>query len=315
MKDVSVIIPNWNGKELLEKNLPSLVKALQNYNGKTEIIVVDDGSTDDSIFFLESRYQQVKIISFKNNKGFAPACNAGVRQSKYEIVYLLNSDIKVEENFLTPLLSYFEDPGVFAVSSSEVGVSSECLPTTNFRFGMFLHCYIEVPVNSGSLEILFASGGRSAFDKEKFLSLGGFDEIFSPFYWEDIDLCWRAWKGGWKILSEPKSQIFHEMQKSIGKKHKMRAINHFYWKNHFLFIWKNFSTGLLMFHLFFLPVGIFLGSFIRRGGFYGFIFALSQLREVFKKRKEIKKEARFLYSDTDILRRFREICPNAGCKK
>src|SRR3989304_9118561 len=120
---VSIIIPNWNGKNLLEKNLPAVVNAKGNSkNNIAEIIIVDDKSTDDSIPFLESNYgSEVKIIRHRENRGFSSAVNTGVRSAKSPLICLLNTDVVPSVNFLEAAIIHFSNPHVFGVSLHEQG--------------------------------------------------------------------------------------------------------------------------------------------------------------------------------------------------
>jgi GT2 family glycosyltransferase len=130
-RNVSVVIPNWNGKELLEKNLPPLIEALQYEKGNHEIIIVDDASTDGSVEFIKDFYSQVRLIQVEKNRGFANACNIGVSKSKNDIVLLLNSDVEVKKDFLKPLLTHFDDKKVFATSPK---VLTEDMLVLNWAF-------------------------------------------------------------------------------------------------------------------------------------------------------------------------------------
>jgi len=120
MKQVSVIIPSFNGKELLEEYLPSLKTALEPYSGASEILIVENGSTDETVSFLNRNYPEVRILKNSVNKGFGPAVNWGVREAKYDIVLLLNNDIRVDKDFIAPLARHFDDPAVFAVVSKSL---------------------------------------------------------------------------------------------------------------------------------------------------------------------------------------------------
>ena len=111
----SVVIPNWNGKDLLEQYLPSVVEALAG-NPDNEIVVVDNGSTDGSADFVRAAFPQVKLLALPRNLGFGGGSNAGIRAARNDIVVLLNSDMRVDPGFLAPLLEGFRDPQVFAVS-------------------------------------------------------------------------------------------------------------------------------------------------------------------------------------------------------
>jgi len=112
---VSVVIPNWNGRDLLEKYLPSVIDALAG-SPASEIIVVDNGSQDGSGEFLDEHFPQVRILSLERNLGFGGGSNAGFEAARHDIVVLLNNDMRVERNFLQPLLDGFTDDKTFAVS-------------------------------------------------------------------------------------------------------------------------------------------------------------------------------------------------------
>src|SRR5690349_19763362 len=101
---VSVVIPNWNGRDLLEKYLPSVIAAKPD-----EIIVVDNGSTDSSTELLREHFPQVRVIALPENLGFGGGSNAGFRAATHDIVVLLNSDMRVDPNFLEPLVTAFTD--------------------------------------------------------------------------------------------------------------------------------------------------------------------------------------------------------------
>src|SRR3990170_4939166 len=110
----SIILPNWNGRTLLTKNLPSVVETHPD-----EIIVVDDGSTDGSASYLREHYPQVKVVEHEGNEGFGKSCNDGVKQAKGDIIILLNTDVIPEKDILEHVTPHFVDTSVFAVSLKE----------------------------------------------------------------------------------------------------------------------------------------------------------------------------------------------------
>ena len=118
---ISVIIPNYNGQHLLPLILPAAFVALQKTNLTYEVIVSDDCSTDNSIAFLQHNFTTVKIIESPINKGFSPTANAGIFAAKYQYVLLLNSDVKLTENYFLPLLRYFDKPDTFGVMGKIIG--------------------------------------------------------------------------------------------------------------------------------------------------------------------------------------------------
>ncbi len=303
---VSVVIPAYNGKSHLEANLPPLLDATRGRSG-LEVIVVDDGSGDGTPEFLAARFPQVTLIALGQNRGFAGACNAGAHAAKGDFVYFLNSDARVREDFLDPVIQGFGDPAVFAVGSREIqpdGGGTFSVPVPFFRFGLFGHRYLEIPVPAHSFPAYFVSAGHAAFAREKFVALGGFDELYRPFYWEDIDLCYGAWRRGWKVLLDPRSVVDHAGQGTIGRFFAPRRIQSIYWKNRFLFVWKNLRDPALMAeHLACLPLLLAALPLARgRVVLRGFVEALCQLREALtKRRREVRKPA---ISDRDILSMF-----------
>lgn len=240
----TVVIPNWNGRDLLEKFIPSVVAALEG-NPRNELIVVDNGSSDDSVAFLKSTFPTVKVLALPKNLGFGGGSNAGFRAAKNDIVVLLNSDMRVAPDFLAPLLEGFEDEKVFAVSCQiffpdpnkireETGLTQAWWD--GGKFGVRHRIDEQV---TERFPCFYAGGGSSAYDKRKFFDLGGFDHLLKPFYLEDTDLGMQAWKRGWKIYYQPRSHVWHEHRGTIGRTHKQDYIQTIVQKNFLLFLWKN----------------------------------------------------------------------------
>ena len=218
----SVVIPNWNGRDLLEKYLPSIVRALS-ANPDNEIVVVDNGSTDGSVDLVRSTFPQVNLLALPTNLGFGGGSNAGFRAARNDIVVLLNSDMRVAPDFLAPLLEGFRDPTVFAVAcqiffSDPTRLREETGLTQGWweDGGLRVRHRID-PAVDDLFPCFYGGGGSCAFDRAKFLELGGFDHLLAPFYLEDTDLGYLAWKRGWKVLYQPRSIVYHEHRGTIGK--------------------------------------------------------------------------------------------------
>lgn len=213
-RTVSVVIANWNGRHLLERFLPSVLEAVRDCD---EVIVVDNGSVDGSVEFLRARFPQVRLIALRRNYGFSVANNIGALAAKNQIIVLLNNDMKPEKGFLEPMLEHFDDPEVFAVSAKLLRFDGSPDFANLNRLvvsGGFISVVYERDEERLKLvanpEVQFhAPGGGSAFDRKKFLALGGFDPIFSPAYFEDVDLSLRALQKGWRMVYEPRSVIWH----------------------------------------------------------------------------------------------------------
>lgn len=244
LRSASVVIPNWNGRELLEKYLPSVVAAL-GANPANEIILVDNGSTDGSADFIRRHFPEVTLLALDTNRGFGGGSNAGVRAAKNDIVVLLNSDMRVAPDFLAPLLNGFRDPRVFSVACqiflSDTGRRREETGLTQAWWhegGLRVRHRIDDAVRD-LYPCFYGGGGSCAFDRRKFLELGGFDTLLAPFYLEDADLGFMAWKRGWRVFYQPRSVVYHEHRGTIGKHFTPRQIDAVYKKNFVLFAWKN----------------------------------------------------------------------------
>jgi O-antigen biosynthesis protein len=240
----SVVIPNWNGRDLLAKYLRSVVEAMAGHPDN-EIIVVDNASSDGSAEFVKQHFPSVRVIELSANRGFGGGSNAGFRAAKNDIVVLLNSDMRVEREFLQPLLDGFTDELVFAVScqiffSDPNKIREETGLTQAWWQGGHLRVrHRDDSAIQDAYPCFYPGGGSSAFDRRKFLELGGFDSLLHPFYLEDTDLGFMAWKRGWKVLYQPRSVVFHEHRGTIGKKFSPAYISSVLKKNFVLFCWKN----------------------------------------------------------------------------
>ncbi len=253
-ESASVVIPNWNGKDLLARYLPSVIAAMSAHP-ENEVIVVDNGSSDGSVEFVKSQFPQVKLVTLAENLGFGGGSNRGFREASNDIVILLNSDMRVAPDFLAPLLKGFEQADVFAVSCqiffSDPGKNREETGLTQahwLRGVLALRHRIDEEVKD-LFPCFYGGGGSCAFDRRKFLSLGGFDDLLRPFYLEDTDMGYQAWKRGWRVLYQPQSKVWHEHRGTIGKKFSQGYIDSIVRKNYVLFAWKNIhSPGMLLEH-------------------------------------------------------------------
>ncbi|MBI2689119.1 MAG: glycosyltransferase [Acidobacteria bacterium] len=260
----SIVIPNWNGRDLLEKYIPSIIEATKS-NPANEILVVDNASSDGSAAFLKQRFPTVRVLELDRNYGFGGGSNRGFAAAKNDIVVLLNSDMRVAHDFLAPLLEGFSGENVFAVSCQiffsdpnklreETGLTQAWWENGGLR----VRHRIDNKV-TGAFPCFYGGGGSCAFDRRKFAELGGFDELLKPFYLEDTDLGYLAWKRGWKVFYEPRSIVWHEHRGTIGKKFSQAYIQSILKKNFLLFCWKNIHEWpRLLSHFFFAYAGAWL---------------------------------------------------------
>jgi GT2 family glycosyltransferase/glycosyltransferase involved in cell wall biosynthesis len=257
----SLVIPNWNGKDLLERFVPSWLEAVKDHPG-SEVLVVDNGSTDGSADWLRAHHPEVRVLALDKNLGFGGGSNAGFRAAKNDIVVLLNSDMRVEPDFLQPLLDGFTDDKVFSVSCQIfLGDRSKRREETGLTGGWWRDGALRVTHREDDkvdqlFPCFYGGGGSCAFDRRKFLSLGGLDELLAPFYLEDTDIGFLAWKRGWKVLYQPASVVHHEHRGTIGKRFSVAYIDSVLKKNFILFAWKNIhGWGRLGGHFLFSALG------------------------------------------------------------
>ena len=180
MARLSVVILNWNGRRHLERYLPSVVAHTE---GDAEVVVADNGSTDDSLQWLRLNYPDVRVIRLDRNYGFAGGYNRALREVESEYVLLLNSDVEVTAGWWQPLVEVLDTESDVAAVAPKLLADME---RTKFEY----------------------AGAAMCCRREVFESLGGFDEDFFA-HMEEIDLQWRMQLAGWRIVVEPKSVVYH----------------------------------------------------------------------------------------------------------
>lgn len=259
----SIVILNYDGRHLLEECLPSVIEAVRQDGRTHEVVVVDNGSRDDSLEFLRESYPEVRLVPLDRNYHFAEGNNRGVESVQNDIVILLNNDVMVEPDFLRPLLDGFHDKRVFAVASQvffqdrtrrreETGKTGG-----EWKQGDLELFHGEVTAGDAqhkTIPILWAGGGACAVDRRKFQALGGFDLLFYPFYLEDTDLSWQAWRRGWTVLMAPASVVIHKHRATSAARHTVDFIENTIRRNQILFVWKNIDkVSWLFVHAWCLP--------------------------------------------------------------
>ncbi len=302
---VAVVILNWNGKDLLEKFLPSVVK----FSNEANVYVADNASTDDSVAFIMEFFPSVKVIQNKVNGGYAKGYNDALKNLSEEIFVLLNSDVEVTENWLQPIISEFEK------NNSVVAAQPKILDYKNKEYfeysgaaGGFLDKY-GYPFCRGRIfntlekdegqyndisEIFWASGACLFVNAEAFWKVGGFDEDYFA-HQEEIDLCWRLQSDGGKILFVGTSKVYHVGGATLNIMNPKKTFYNF--RNSLLSILKNVKgikalTSILMRMLL---DGIAAFQFLFQGktqhflavlkahfSFYGFIPKFLQKRKIHK---------------------------------
>jgi GT2 family glycosyltransferase len=226
---VSAVIPNRDGADLLRRTLPPLLRELPPQTH--EILVIDDASRDDSAEMLARDFPQVRVVRLPDNVGFGAACNRGFAEAQHELVLLLNSDMEVTPGSVAVLAEHMGAPDVFAAGPRYVAPGTEPGPRDDGR---------------GIVRAMLGSpAGGGLFSRGKFLELGGFDALYYPFYWEDLDLGWNAWRRGWRIIRDARVDFIHLESATIGRLYPRGYIARMRARNRYLFGWKNFAGRAL----------------------------------------------------------------------
>ena len=312
MKSVSVVIPAYNGRELLGKYLPALIAASRKCPVPVEIIVVDDAGRDDTAGFLRSSYPEVTVLVNETNVGFAATMNRGIAAATGDILLALNTDMAVGDDLFGKPLDRFADPDVFSVTPNLAyphNGRSQSITRLQTSFCWFRALELQpadLPSLEGEIPIFFGSGGASFYDREKLVRLGGFDTIYHPFYIEDIDLSYRAWKAGWKCLAEPSVTVYHESNATIKSHYWKRYIKTVSDRNRILFMWLNVTDWPLIIRYFlFLPLSLVKDIlFFRKYKFVGFFWALKYLPLVPAARRN--RKAYFRVGDREVFRQVQQ---------
>jgi GT2 family glycosyltransferase len=220
MKTLAIVILNYNGKKHLETYLPSVVECSDGH----DVLVIDNGSLDDSIHFISLKFPAVQLIQLKENVGFAQGYNDGLERikGKYEHYLILNSDVEVSPGYLSPLLSRIATPTIAAVQPKilshvnktrfeHAGASGGFLDKRGFPFcrgRIFDECETDHGQYNEAMPVFWASGACLLIKSSLFHEVNGFDGRFFA-HMEEIDLCWRLQHQGYQIWVEPSSTVYH----------------------------------------------------------------------------------------------------------
>ena len=219
MKNIAVVILNWNGKTLLEQFLPSIIM----HSAEAQIYVADNASTDDSIHFIETNYPDVTIIRNKGNYGYAKGYNVALENVEEEIYALVNSDVEVTAGWIEPIKNLFERDAETAIIQPKIldyknkayfeyaGAAGGFIDKYGYPFcrGRIVETVEEDKGQyDDEAEIFWASGACFFIRKVVYRALKGFDEDFFA-HQEEIDLCWRAFNRNYKVRFCSGSLIYH----------------------------------------------------------------------------------------------------------
>ena len=266
----AVAILNWNGFNLLNKFLPSVIK---NTPAKVDIYIIDNGSTDKSIDFISAYFPSVKIINLDNNYGYAKGYNLGIKKIDADIICLLNNDVEVTANWTDPIIELFKSEKDTAI------IQPKLLDYNNRKMfdyagaaGGFLdkfgypYCrgriYNNIEVDDGQYDdiskIFWACGACFFIRKEIFELVGGFDDN----YWahmEEIDLCWRTQNLGFQVKYHYKSTVYHLNAGTLNVNDSNKTYYNF--RNQLYTLTKNCKENLFLLLLFKFFIDLLISIF------------------------------------------------------
>lgn len=301
MSNLTVIIPNYNGKSMLE----SCFKSLEN-QGYSEVIIVDNGSQDGSAEYIKENHPEFTLIENQENLGFSKAVNQGIKASKTDYVFLLNNDVELEENCLSNLMKCIQkDDSIFAVATKMVQYHDRSkLDDAGDEYTILGWTKKTGEDKSSDLytsrrEVFSACAGAALYRKNIFDKIGYFDENFFA-YMEDVDISFRARIHGFKCFYCPDAIVFHRTSATTGSRYnefktKLAARNNVYVP------YKNMPWPQLAVNFIFLLLGYFIKYLFfkkkRLGKFY-----LEGLKEGFN---SLNKINRIKYKNENLINYFK----------
>lgn len=319
-KKIAVVILNWNGAKLLEQFLPSVVA----FSDDATIYVADNASTDNSIEIVKTQFPTVKIIQNQGNYGFAKGYNVALKNVEEEYYALVNSDIEVTQNWLTPILTIFDAESTIGIIQPKIldyknkeyfeyaGAAGGFIDKYGYPFcrGRIFES-IEKDINqyNDEREIFWASGACFFIRKEIFEKLKGFDDDFFA-HQEEIDLCWRAFNLGFLAKYIPKSVVYHVGGATLDQSNPKKTYLNF--RNSLVMLTKNLPKNKLFGILFSRMIldGIAGIKFLFEGKFHHFLAVLkahfsfyNMISKTLKKRNKSQKE-NYFYTKSIVFQYF-----------
>jgi GT2 family glycosyltransferase len=319
---VSIIILNYNGKKWLEKCLPTWKK--ETYLNK-EVIVVNNGSTDDSAEFVKKKHPEVRLLDIHPNRGFAGGNNYGVQKAKGKYVLLINNDTKVSSSLLAPMVELMEKDESIGVVQPQMRnmVQTDCndavasfYTSTGFLYHYGYFQKINKKQYQKQMLCYSIKGACMMMRKDDYIRLGGLDEDFVC-YVEETDLCHRVWLDGKKVLFYPKSYMYHYGggDMSIMEKSETTIFRSF--RNRYISYIKNLSVKELLkvLPLHFILCEGFVIMTLLKGKFkkaaaiqHGIIWWMFHMPSILEKRKYIQTKIRKV-SDEEIMQQIKHEPP------
>ena len=248
---ISVVIPSRSGRQLLDQCLPPVLAQLDSAAG--EVIVVNNGSDDDTTDFVRRHYPRVQVIESTDALSFAAAVNRGIAAARFSHVCLLNNDMIVEPEFFAQLRAAFgRVPDLFCATAQIFLPEGQRREETGKAVMPLKRAHNEFPVRcdlpvegEDATYVLYGSGGASLYDTRKLRALGGVAEAFAPAYVEDLDLGFNGWRAGWPTVFVSSARVLHRHRSTTSKYYTQEQLDLVLERNYLRFLARSVTDRAL----------------------------------------------------------------------
>lgn len=256
---LAIVILNWNGADLLRKYLPSVLE----HSKEAEIYVIDNASTDESVTVLKESFSEVRVVLNDNNYGFAGGYNIGLKNIEADYYCLLNSDVEVTENWLSPIINGFKTLAGATIIQPKIldlkrkthfeyaGAGGGFIDKLGYPFcrgRIFQALEVDKGQYNDTCEIFWATGACLFIKSKVFWELNGFDSDYFA-HQEEVDLCWRAKNKGYKVYYIGESKVYHLGGSTLSNMNPKKTFLNF--RNSLFSIIKNLPRAKAFFIIFY----------------------------------------------------------------
>ena len=235
-----LMVLNYNGRRHLDDCFSTLLVAAARSRHDCSVVCVDNRSTEPDVAYIQERFPEVEVVVSEKND-FLFSLNPIVASRSEEIVVILNNDMRFDANFVDPLVMHFDDASLFAAAAQLMnwdGASRQNLARRGWVQNAWFYKGWRGDASQATTS-LEAPGGAAAYHRARFVELGGFDALYRPGYYEDLDLSYRAWLHGWITVFEPRSLIYHKEGVTMDEVFGTGGVTRVHFRNHVLFTLKN----------------------------------------------------------------------------
>lgn len=301
VESVAVLVLNYNGADLLPIVVPAIVRMADRASVPVRIIIVDNSSTDASIEWLADNHPDIHVVVKPNEYLFS--LNGVAAQDASSHLLVMNNDVVPEEDSLDRLLAHFECDEVFAVSPKLLRWD-KTTPNSGRRVGAyvngFFHHWQEFEPEL-ACPTLFPVGAAFLVRRDRFAEIGGFDRLYWPCFYEDVDLGYQAWMRGWTVIYEPDAVMYHRTSPTLDRYQTSAQQRIVEVRNNLLYVWKNSDAKTFRHH--WLKLARRLTGAVKRheGEFLRCFFAAVSRWRLVKNRRRSLRSAR-VRGDSEIYR-------------